>query len=385
MEAFTLILAGILILFVILCLSIAALLYVSGVLKPIDVGAGTPPIGQAVVAYKFAQGPYKYAGNLFTEVCRVAPDHKCLGIYYDNPNEVPSDKCRYIVGAVLSEGGVKVEPEVVERMTSEDFKIIELPALTNCVKTSFPYVNTLSIMIAVMRVYPKMNKYIKEHKLCAYPMLEIYEPTVIHFMAPLSQQEQFFAKEALECIPEEYQAEKDESSLDISARSSPAPSSRCSRSVSSFSHSYVSSRYGDNTYTDDESDTDNKNDEENIDDSIQDDEVSSSIEVRPSKACTNLLEETDVNVLKEEEALMKVGKDDSVCRGDESGISLQDSGICSGRTSAIPTETESLTDVRSPAGADGNDSSSSFEEINMEQAEKETASLEGSNETKSEP
>ena len=75
--------------------------------------------------------------------------------------QIPADKCRYIVGAVLSEGGVKVEKEVLDRMKSQDFNIIELPALTNCVKTSFPYINSLSIMIAVMRVYPKLNRYIK--------------------------------------------------------------------------------------------------------------------------------------------------------------------------------------------------------------------------------
>lgn len=88
MEDVTLIVAGIVFLFLLLCLTIGSLLYVSGVLHTIDVGAGSPPIGQALVAYKFEKGPYKNAGKLFTEVCCAAPDYKCLGIYYDNPNEV---------------------------------------------------------------------------------------------------------------------------------------------------------------------------------------------------------------------------------------------------------------------------------------------------------
>jgi hypothetical protein len=203
-------------------------------------------------------------------------------------------------------------------------------------------------------------------------MLEIYEPTVINFMAPLSQQDQFFVKEALDCIPDEYKTEENDDSLfDISARSSPA-SSRGSRSVSSFSRSYVSSRHGDQTFTDDEeSDMDNTNDADDVNESVQDDEVSSSIEVRASKACTNLLEEHDDNLTKEEEGFRIAEKDDSIQVGEESGISLHDSGISSGRTSAIPTEAESLSDVRSPTEADGNDSSSSFEEINMETVEKE--------------
>lgn len=200
-------------------------------------------------------------------------------------------------------------------------------------------------------------------------MIEIYETTEINFMAPLSQQEHFFVKEALDCIPDEYKTDNDDSLFDISARSSPAGSSRCSRSVSSFSRSYVSSRYGDETFSDDEeSDLDNDND---VDESIQDDEVSSSIEVKASKACTNLLEENDDNVKKEEDKVKDDDVNDSIQAGEESGISLHDSGISSGRTSAIPTEAESMSEVRSPVEADGNESSSSFEEISMETVETE--------------
>lgn len=79
--------------------------------------------------------------------------------------KVPGEKCRYAVGALLSEGGVKVEPELKERMKAEGYNIIELPAVTNCVKSSFPYVNTMSIMIAVWRVYPKLSEYIKVRSL----------------------------------------------------------------------------------------------------------------------------------------------------------------------------------------------------------------------------
>lgn len=211
-------------------------------------------------------------------------------------------------------------------------------------------------------------------------MIEIYESTSIKFMAPLSQQEQFFVEEAQRCVPDECGSERDDSLLDISARSSPAPSSRDSRSVSSFSRSYVSSRFGDNTYTDDESDAESKVNDFNDTDNVQDDEVSSSVEVRPSEACTNLLEESDVNVDKVEPVLDS--KDDSAA-GNESGLSLQDSGICSGRTSAIPTEAESLTDAGSPAEGDGNDSSSSFEEISVEHVKAEFGQADNNSEKKS--
>ena len=83
-----LIVIGIIILTVLLFGSFIALLYVSGVLQSVDVGAGSPPISKATVAYKFARGSYSNAGDLFNEVTRLAPKSKGIGIYYDSPNMV---------------------------------------------------------------------------------------------------------------------------------------------------------------------------------------------------------------------------------------------------------------------------------------------------------
>lgn len=83
-----LILAGISVLFLCLIATLIALLLYSGVFETVDVGAGRPPIGGVVIAYKFARGPYKEVGPLFFEVAKIAPDNKALGIYYDNPVKV---------------------------------------------------------------------------------------------------------------------------------------------------------------------------------------------------------------------------------------------------------------------------------------------------------
>ena len=82
------ILAGISVLFLCLIATLIALLLYSGVFETVDVGAGRPPIGGVVIAYKFARGPYKEVGPLFFEVAKIAPDNKALGIYYDNPVKV---------------------------------------------------------------------------------------------------------------------------------------------------------------------------------------------------------------------------------------------------------------------------------------------------------
>ena len=83
-----LIVIGIIILTILLFGTFLALLYVSGVLQSVDVGAGSPPISKATIAYKFARGSYSNAGDLFNEVTRLAPKSKGIGIYYDSPNRV---------------------------------------------------------------------------------------------------------------------------------------------------------------------------------------------------------------------------------------------------------------------------------------------------------
>ena len=83
-----LILAGIAILLLCLLTTLVVLLVYSGLLESVEVGAGRPPIGAVVIAYKFARGPYKECGSLFCELTSIAPKNKCLGIYYDVPDKV---------------------------------------------------------------------------------------------------------------------------------------------------------------------------------------------------------------------------------------------------------------------------------------------------------
>ena len=83
-----LILAGIGVLLLCFIATLVVLIVYSGVFETVDVGAGRPPIGSVVIAYKFARGPYKEVGPLFFEVAKIAPDNKALGIYYDDPQKV---------------------------------------------------------------------------------------------------------------------------------------------------------------------------------------------------------------------------------------------------------------------------------------------------------
>lgn len=374
MDEITLILVAIFVLFLLLCFSISALLYTCGLLSSVDVGTGAPPIKDVVVAYKFAKGPYKYAGDLFNEVARVMPDFTPIGIYYDDPKEVPSDKLRYAVGGIISEGKVKIEKDLIKQLESEGFKLVFLPEVSHCVNSSFPYVNTLSILVAVWKVYPCLGRYIQERKLCAYPMLEVYQKDTIQFMAPLSKQDDFFVEEAKQA-----DSSRDDSLLDDSYNGDGSPSfcdespaSSCSRSVSSFS--YSSKRLLE-AYTDDESDdAKSGRDADETSPTIQDKEVTSSIDVRASKAHTNLLEDDEEVGVHGSEENASVSNNDSAndsssspaqMTGLSDSVDLHDSGIASGRTSVVPGD--SATEPNKSLMDPGDDSSSSFEEINMDE------------------
>lgn len=180
-----------------LLFTIFALIYASGIFHQVVVGTGKPPIGQAIIAYKFSNGSYSGSGQLFTELAALLkPEQKTVGIYYDDPKTVPSNECRYVVGAILAENDEVPDEDQKKKLLEEGYKIFMLPAVSYAVKTDFPFTSYLSIMIAVLRVYPRLSQYVKDRKLCAHPFLEIYDGSTIHFMAPLAKQDEFYVEEA---------------------------------------------------------------------------------------------------------------------------------------------------------------------------------------------
>ena len=95
----------------------------------------------------------------------------------------------------FSNGEEEPVKEEMETMRSHGFKIFHIPRPNYTVTTTFPFRTTLSIFIAIYRVYPKLGKYIAEHSLCAYPAIEVYTDQEITFLMPLSRQEDFYVSE----------------------------------------------------------------------------------------------------------------------------------------------------------------------------------------------
>jgi len=73
-----------------------------GLLCDITVGTGKPAVKSLTIAYKFARGPYKDCGSIFTEACSLAPSLRTVGVYYDDPRKVSelfvSDTSKYRTG-----------------------------------------------------------------------------------------------------------------------------------------------------------------------------------------------------------------------------------------------------------------------------------------------
>lgn len=75
-------------LLLLLLLTLLAFMGYSGLLAEVRVSAGSPPIHNVTVAYKYHKGSYGETGPLFTESCSIAPKLRSIAVYYDNPHMV---------------------------------------------------------------------------------------------------------------------------------------------------------------------------------------------------------------------------------------------------------------------------------------------------------
>lgn len=231
----TLFILGICGLLLCLLLSFFALMAYSGLFHNIQVSTGKPPIGDMLVAYKFSRGPYKDAGQIFSEVVGLAPYKKTIGVYYDDPKQVPADKTRYIVGAILAEESESADEEILCKMKAEGYNVTRFPEISHAVKTTFPFKCTFSIFIAFIRVYPQLGSYLKERRLCAHPILEVYDDRNIHFIAPLAKQNDFYVEEAKSSATEEQGSDEEDSTNETVSNYSCSASEQSGRSFSTFS------------------------------------------------------------------------------------------------------------------------------------------------------
>lgn len=107
-------------------------------------------------AYLHYMGAYKDCHKAFFAALKLASNRNVgtLGIYYDDPKQVPDAKCRYAVGVLVPAG----DPAMEARFKQAGYNMVDLPR-SRCAVTTFPFTGMLSILIAVSRVYPALQKF----------------------------------------------------------------------------------------------------------------------------------------------------------------------------------------------------------------------------------
>jgi len=94
---------------------------------------------------------------------------KGFGIYFDDPKMVEKSKLRSEVGCI-AEG---LDSATIAFL-SEKYQVKTLP-VSDCIVTEFPNKGMLSIIIGLIKVYPALEAYCKQHGVDNGPVMEIYD------------------------------------------------------------------------------------------------------------------------------------------------------------------------------------------------------------------
>ncbi len=118
--------------------------------------------GGETLVYKEITGDYRQSGVVMDRVYySMLNDYKIetfkgFGIYYDNPQKVETSKLRSELGCILEESDIHRLSEL-----EGNFKIKTYPK-GKCIVAEFPNKGRLSVIFGIMKVYPALNKFVKE-------------------------------------------------------------------------------------------------------------------------------------------------------------------------------------------------------------------------------
>ena len=118
--------------------------------------------GGETLVYEEMTGDYRQSGVVMDRVYySLLNDYKIetfkgFGIYYDNPQKVETSKLRSELGCILEESDIHRLSEL-----EGNFKIKTYPK-GNYIVAEFPNKGRLSVIFGIMKVYPALNKFVKE-------------------------------------------------------------------------------------------------------------------------------------------------------------------------------------------------------------------------------
>jgi len=168
-------------------MAILIFLDMSGLFFPIRIEE--KEAGPYVLVYADHIGDYKNISKIMDMIYTSLRDtekiqtSRGMGIYFDDPKTVSADKLRSIAGSILDEKDWDKIPQLENR-----YKVKRIP-VQRMVTAEFPFENQLSVMIGVLRVYPKLSVYMKEKGYTGKEATEIYDMPnkKILYMFPIAQ------------------------------------------------------------------------------------------------------------------------------------------------------------------------------------------------------
>jgi DNA gyrase inhibitor GyrI len=132
-------------------------------------------MGPYFMVYENHTGPYKGTAKIMDRIYDQLLEEdnietfKGFGIYFDNPKETPEAELRSLAGCI-------VEPADTAKVSAlgNKYKIMEIPE-RQYVTAEIRYRGQLSIFAGIVKVYPSIEKYMKEKNYPAVPAMEIYD------------------------------------------------------------------------------------------------------------------------------------------------------------------------------------------------------------------
>ncbi|MDD5457395.1 MAG: GyrI-like domain-containing protein [Candidatus Margulisbacteria bacterium] len=131
-------------------------------------------MGPFTIVYESYTGDYKNTGKIFMKVYKDLEKVgiktiNSIGIYYDNPDLVAKDKLRSDLGCVLEEKDLAKAEELKTK-----FKVMVIEK-KDAVVAEFPLKSPLSFMLAPIKAYPVLEKYLQDKNLQPVRMYEFYD------------------------------------------------------------------------------------------------------------------------------------------------------------------------------------------------------------------
>ncbi len=133
-------------------------------------------MGPYVLVYEDHKGDYKgtqkIQNNIYDSLLNKygIETFKGFGVYYDDPKKVSKEELRSIAGCILEEA----DYDSIEKLKEKNFKVTETPKQRSIV-VEFPFKSTFSVFIGIMKVYPKINKFVEKNGLKQGEIMEVYD------------------------------------------------------------------------------------------------------------------------------------------------------------------------------------------------------------------